>query len=145
MELTSKQKGNLTELQCLTAFIEQGCGVSIPYGDNSKYDFIADIDGQLLKIQVKTSSLKDENAIKFSCRTTHLNCKGVINERYSSDEIDFFATYWDNQCYLIPISECSVEKTLRFAPTKSGQTKGITFAKDYTLEKQLQKVKEESN
>ena len=145
MQLTSKQKGNLTELQCLSAFVEQGCGVSIPYGDNSKYDFIADVDGRLFKIQVKTSSLKDENAIKFSCRTTHVNCKGIKNERYSSNEVDFFATYWKNQCYLIPVSECSVEKTLRFAPPKSGQLKGITFAKDYELAKQLEKVKEVSN
>ena len=145
MQLTSKQKGNLTELQCLSAFVEQGCGVSIPYGDNSKYDFIADVDGRLFKIQVKTSSLKDENAIKFSCRTTHVNCKGIKNERYSSNEVDFFATYWKNQCYLIPVSECSVEKTLRFTPPKSGQLKGITFAKDYELAKQLEKVKEVSN
>lgn len=145
MELNSKQKGNLTELQCLSAFVEQGCGVSIPYGDNSKYDFIADIDGHLFKIQVKTSSLKDENAIKFSCRTTHVNCKGVKNERYSSEDVDFFATYWDNQCYLIPVSECSVDKTLRFAPTKSGQIKGISFAKDYILADRIQKVKEGSN
>ena len=145
MQLTSKQKGNLTELQCLSAFVEHGCGISIPYGDNSKYDFIADIDGRLFKIQVKTSSLKDENAIKFSCRTTHVNCKGVKNERYLSNEVDFFATYWKNQCYLIPVSECSVEKTLRFVPPKSGQLKGITFAKDYELAKQLEKVKEVSN
>ena len=143
MQLTSKQKGNLTELQCLAAFMEQGCGISIPYGDNSKYDFIADIDGKLLKIQVKTSSLKDENAIMFSCRSTHVNCKGTINERYTSQDIDFFATYWNNQCYLIPVNECSVSKTLRFTPPKSGQLKGITFAKDYELVKQLQKIKEE--
>ena len=144
MELTSKQKGNLTELQCITAFISLGCGVSIPYGDNSKYDFIADIKGQLYKIQVKTSSKIDENSIHFSCRSTHVNCAGVKNERYSNDEIDYFATYWDNQCYLIPIQECSVSKTLRFAPPKNGQIKGISFAEQYTLEKQLLKL-EESN
>lgn len=141
MQLTSKQKGNLTELQCLSAFVQEGCGVSIPYGDNSKYDFIADVNGILLKIQVKTSSSKDENSIKFSCRSTHVNCNGVKNERYSSKEVDFFATYWDNQCYLIPVEECSVEKTLRFAPPKNGQTKNISFAKDYLLSDILIKVK----
>lgn len=143
MELTSKQKGNLTELQCLSAFVEQGCSVSIPYGDNSKYDFIADIDGKLFKIQVKTASLKTDGAIKFSCRSTHVNCKGTVNERYSKEDVDFFATYWDNQCYLIPINECSVEKTLRFTLPKNGQTKGISFAKDYILADQLYHIKEE--
>lgn len=143
MALTSKQKGNLTQLQCLTSFVEQGCGINIPYGDNSKYDFIIDIDNYLFKIQVKTASLKNADSIKFSCRTTHVNCKGVKNERYSSNEVDFFATYWNNQCYLIPINECSTEKTLRLAPSKNGQVKGISFAKDYELEKQVQKIKEE--
>lgn len=140
MELTTKQKGNLTELQCITAFIEQGCGISIPYGDNSKYDFIADFCGKLYKIQVKTSSLKDENSIQFSCRSTHVNCKGTKNERYTENDIDFFSTYWNNQCYLIPVKDCSVSKTLRFAPPKNGQIKGITFAKEYELEKQLNKL-----
>ena len=58
MTSNSKQKGNLTELQCLAAFVEQGCGVSVPYGDCYPYDFIADIDGYLLKIQVKTVTSK---------------------------------------------------------------------------------------
>ena len=143
MELGSKKKGNLPEMQCMSAFLANNCDVSIPFGDNSKYDFIADVNGQLLKIQVKTSSLKDENAIKFSCRTTHVNCSGVKNVRYNENEIDYFAAYWNNQCYLVPISECSVEKTLRFQPPKNGQIKGITFAEDYILEKQLSKIKEE--
>ena len=127
----------------MAAFMAHNCGVNIPFGDNSKYDFIADIDGQLLKIQVKTASIKDENAIKFSCRSTHVNCSGVKNIRYSENEIDYFATYWDGQCYLIPVNECSVEKTLRFSPPKNGQVKGITFAKDYLLGTQLAKIKEE--
>ena len=143
MSLDTKQKGNLTELQCLAAFVEQGYNVSIPYGENSKYDFIADINGFLIKIQVKTSSLKNEGAFHFSCRTTHLNSKGVTNERYSSKDVDFFATIWEGKCYLIPIEECSTEKVLRFAPPKNGQTKGVSFAKDYILADRLQKIKEE--
>lgn len=139
MELTSKQKGNLTELQCLTAFMAQGCSVSIPYGDNSKYDFIADVNGNLYKIQVKTASAK-ENAICFSCRSTHVNCAGVKNERYKAEDVDYFATYWEGKCYLVPISECSVTKTLRFTAPKSGQLKGISFAKDYELAEQLSKI-----
>ena len=60
MELTSKQKGNLTELQCITYLYQLGYKCSIPYGENSRYDFIVDIDGILIRVQVKTSSKKDE-------------------------------------------------------------------------------------
>ena len=114
--MTTKQIGNLTELRCLAGFVENGYNVSIPYGEDSKYDFIADVDGRLIKVQVKTSNLKKgtKNAICFSCRSTHKNFNGTSNVRYSSRDVDYFATYWDNQVYLVPINECSVEKTLRF-------------------------------
>lgn len=142
--MDTKKKGNLTELQCLVEFMKNECGINIPYGDNSKYDFIADVNGKLLKIQVKTSSLRDDkNSIKFSCRSTHLNCKGVSNVRYTKEDIDYFATYWNGKCYLVSINECSSEKILRFAPPKNGQTKGITFAGEYELEVQLKKIKGE--
>ena len=146
MELSAKQKGNLTELQCLTAFYENGCHVSLPYGENSRYDMIVDINGKLIRVQVKTSSLKrgDLNAIEFSCKSSHVNSSGVKNIRYSEKEIDYFATYWNNQCYLIPIQECCVSKTLRFAPPKNGQIKGISFASEYELKKQIEKIKGEN-
>ena len=145
MELTAKQKGNLTELQCLTAFYQEGCHVSLPYGENSRYDMIVDVNGLLIKVQVKTSSLKGEGAINFSCRSSHVNSTGVKNIRYTAQEIDYFATFWEGQCYLVPVSECSTEKTLRFVPPKSGQLKGITFASEYTIQKQLEKIRGGSN
>lgn len=147
MELTAKQKGNLTELQCITYLYQLGYQCSIPYGENSRYDFIVDIDGKLIKVQVKTSSPKDAegNAIEFSCRSSRINSQGTLNRRYTAEEIDYFATFYNNKCYLIPQSECSVSKTLRFVPPVSGQVKGICFAKDYEAELQINKIKEASN
>lgn len=55
MILNSKQKGNLTELQCLAAFGQYGYTISIPYGDCARYDFIVDINNKLYRIQCKTS------------------------------------------------------------------------------------------
>ena len=93
-ELQSKQKGNLTELQCITAFYELGYTVSIPYGENSRYDLIADINGELIKVQVKSSRVKkDEEAIKFACRSTNVNTQGTTYQRYTKQQIDYFATF----------------------------------------------------
>ena len=55
--LETKLKGNLTEMECMAAFIEQGYQVSIPFGEDSRYDFIADVNNTLYRIQCKTSSL----------------------------------------------------------------------------------------
>lgn len=145
--LESKQKGIITELQCITAFNQLGYHVSIPYGENSRYDFIADIDGILIKVQVKTASSKKgtEGAICFSCRSTRVNSQGAIDRRYTADEIDYFATFYENTCYLIPIAECATEKTLRFQPPANGQTKGVSFAKDYELSLQIKKIKKKNS
>ena len=41
---------------------------------------------------------------------------------------------YENQCYLVPKEKCGNRaQRLRLVPTKSGQIKGITFAKDYLL------------
>lgn len=38
-----------------------------------------------------------------------------------------------------------MDKTLRFEPPKNGQIKGISFAADYELEKQIEQIKGGSN
>jgi hypothetical protein len=138
MELDKKQKGNLTELQCISACYALGYSVSIPYGENSRYDFILDIDGKLLKIQVKTCHLKQtvsnpNDAIIFACRSTHATNTHIVYQRYTKEQIDYFATYWNNKCYFVPVEECSTEKTLWFNPPKNGQQTHISMAKDYEL------------
>ena len=68
--MTTKEKGNLTELLCLCEFAKLGIKVSIPYGEDCKYDFIIDIYGHLLKIQCKTShKLENQEGFTFKCES----------------------------------------------------------------------------
>ena len=140
--MDSKFKGNITELEVLTYVTKLGYQVSIPFGDRERYDQIWDIHGKLIKIQVKTASLVSESgtAIKFSCRSSQRSKGKTKNTRYLKSEIDYFATFWNNQCYLIPIEETSTEKILRFDPPKNGQLKSITFADQYKVEEMLLKI-----
>ena len=136
MELSTKERGNLTELQCLTAFYSCGYKVSIPYGENCRYDFILDTGKQLLRIQVKTSHpLENDDGFTFNTCSTRVNSKGNVRHEYTKDEIDFFATYYDGKCYLVPVSETGKNgKTLRHSPPKNGQKKHISLAKNYEFE-----------
>ena len=135
MELTSKEKGNLTELQCLMSFYELGHKVSIPYGENCRYDFILDVNGTLLKIQVKTSHKdKEKESFTFKCRS--VTGRGEVKHAsYSKEEIDYFATYWDNKVYLVPVEECSSQKTLRL--NKDTIRSNWNYAEDYLAEEVL--------
>ena len=121
MELNTKKKGNLTELQCLAKFAEYGLTVSIPYGDCARYDFILEINNKLYKVQCKTSSEEEIGVYKFSCRSCKTNASGNTRKSYTEDEVDFFCTMVKDKCYLIPFNETSTHtKTLRFIPPKNG-------------------------
>lgn len=144
--LNVKQKGVSTELQCLAEFAKLGIMISIPYGDYGRYDFIADINNKLYRIQCKTSSLQTEGVYTFSCRSTTGNTAKAHARSYDNTQIDYFATMIDNNCYLIPVDETGgTSKTLRFLAPKNGQKEGISFAKDYELQIQLNKLLEKEN
>ena len=51
--MNSKAKGNIGEGVVLSEFVKRGIQVSIPFGDNARYDLIAEFNGKLNKIQVK--------------------------------------------------------------------------------------------
>lgn len=129
--------GALTEQKCFIKCIECGYLISKPLFDNGRYDFILDTGKNLLRIQVKTSRWKDEehSAFIFNCYSQHSIGGGNKRMKYTKDEIDFFMTEKDGIFYLFPAPEEGIqEKCLRIIPPKSGQVKGISFAKDYIFE-----------
>lgn len=141
----TKKLGNLTELQCMTYLYGLGYSISIPFGNADKYDLILDIDNKLYKIQIKHSSeYVDSNGeieyIKFKCTWQSHNTTGYSRKKYQKNEVDFFATFYNGQCYLVPVSECSMEKILRIKPPKNNQRKGISFLEDYTAEEVISKL-----
>ena len=139
LELNSHFKGEITELQVAQAFLSKGIQVSKPLVFDSRYDFIVDIKHKLLRIQVKTCQMHgEEEYISFKTCSTHTNTQRTIRHSYSSDDIDYFATYYKETCYIVPIDNVGVrEIRLRLKPTKNGQVKNINFAENFTLEKFL--------
>ena len=138
--MTTKQIGNITEVAVMLAFLQQGYNVLTPYGNCERYDFVVDINNRFYKIQVKTAS--DQNG-KIVIPTSSTNYSGGkwIRNKYTDEEIDFFATTYNNQAYLIPIVDCGGrEISLRYEPTKNGQISGIKWLKDYKLEEVVNKL-----
>ena len=143
-KITPKQKGLNTQLHCISYFSDCGFLVSTPYGDNGRYDLIVDVNGNLFRIQVKTASLwydsnGEPSGIKFSCKSARINTKESYVKRYTKEEIDYFATFWNHQAYVIPVEQTSSEKVIHFFESKNNQNDRISFLEDYTVQKQWSK------
>ena len=141
MELTTKQKGNITEMECILAFMKAGYKVSIPYGEDCKYDLVVDINNKLYRIQCKTSPAltHPEDGFKFKTKSVGITTHGAKENHYETNEIDYFATVYEGNCYLVPVGESNNEKTLRFRYPANGQKKGISLAEDYRMENMIKR------
>lgn len=139
--MNTKQQGNITEVSVMLEFLKLGYNVLTPYGDCERYDFVADVNGHFYKIQVKSANDKEEGKITFNCASTHYVDGKCVHDSYTKDEIDYFATFYNNKCYLISVEECGGRSaSLRFLPPKNNQTRGIKWAKDYELEEVIKRL-----
>ena len=117
-----------------------GYTVLTPYGDCDRYDFLVEVNGKFLRMQSKTSSTDNNgNSIKFSCRSCTRRNGQVIHHQYSNDEIDYFVTSWEGKVYIVPVSECGSEKTLRLTPCAPCNYNNVNWAKNYELEEVVKK------
>ncbi len=143
MELEKKDTnriGTVTELKCIAYFVELGYDVYTPQNP-CRADIAIDVGDKFLKIQVKTcNTTRNPGCITFNTRSSHYIKGKHVHTDYKKDNIDYFCTCYNNECYLIPVSECgSDNKCLRLDSPKNGQTKNISFAKDYIASEVLKR------
>lgn len=145
---TTQSKGNSLELKCIAKFIELGYECSIPYGNSALYDFIADINGKLLRIQCKNSLHsyqsfshdRDRGSFQIPTFRQTTNTKRTTRHTYNENEIDYFMTMFLDNFYLVPVTECNTSKILRLTPPKNN-IKCYNKAEDYLLENVLKSIK----
>ena len=139
--MNSKDKGNIGEAIVLAEFTKRQIQVAIPFGDNARYDLIAEFNGKLNKIQVKYCGQTTENN-SFICpcasSTNHTTNKHLST--YDND-VDYMAFYLVSidKLLLVPIEKLEGRKTITFRlePPKNGQTTGINLIEDYLLDKTI--------
>ena len=140
----TQQKGLETELECQLRFIKMGYLVSVPIGQDSRYDMVIDIDKKLYKIQIKTSRPNDSanEGLMFSTASNRMNhTQGNIRQKYSKEDVDFFTTIYQNEMYLIPIELCTgAEKRLVKENAKFSNTT-CDLMENYIAEKVIERIK----
>ena len=130
--------GNLGEAKVLAKFVELGIQVYLPFGDGSVVDLIAEFNGKLNRIQIKSTEKDSDGALVFSICSTVVRSGGELQKHiYSSEEIDYFALYSSitDEVYLLPIQEAPTKKfSLRYKEPYSSKSHK---AEDYLITKIL--------
>ena len=139
--MNSKDKGNIGESIVLAEFIKRGIQVSIPFGDNARYDLIAEFNGKLNKIQVKyCNQLSSTGSVLCPCASSknHTTNKYLSTYENDVDYMCFYLACW-NVVTIVPIEQIGTKKTISFRLDKPKTTNkfGIHLVEDYSFDKIL--------
>ena len=124
-----KNKGTIAEFHVCADLVRQGWYVLLPYGENQRYDVVAEKEGRFLRIQVKYVTPKD-GRLNINCRSSN----NWSTESYTPDQIDLIAAFnpQDHRVYYVPVSEIrKTQMVLRLKPARNAQKKKIRYAKDF--------------
>lgn len=133
--MNTRDIGNITCLKVMVRFLEKGYNVLTPFGDNTKYDFVAEKDGKFLRIQCKTArKVKLSNSITFNLYVVASNYLGSRKKYYTKEDIDLFATVWEDKVCILPIENIGERKTFTLSlnsKKEAKQIKNVNFLEDY--------------
>ena len=105
--MNTKHKGDIAEQAAILKLLENGWGVSKPIGDRLPYDLIADVNGKLVRIQVKCAWFNafDQNYC-IDVRRTKTNRRVMLRSLYSDQDFDFALVYLPEKhiFYVFPVS-----------------------------------------
>ena len=139
--MNSKDKGNIGEAIVLAEFTKRGIQVSIPFGDNARYDLVADFNGKLNRIQIKyCNQITENNSVLCPCASS---TNHTTNKHYTiyNNDIDYFCFYilvWD-KLVLIPIEVAGTKKSMTFRLEKpKNNNSNVNYVDDYSIDKILQ-------
>lgn len=141
--MNTKRIGNIGEAKTLCKFVEKGIPVYVPFGDNEKSDLIAEFNGKLNRIQIKTSVKAEDEKIIFNLVSSTSRRKNGVKHIYTNEEIDYFVCYniERDKLFIISVDEASNSQlTIRYIKPKNGQILGVKFEEDYLLDTFLDKL-----
>lgn len=140
---TTYDRGNISESIVLSAYLQAGFNVSVPFGTGAPYDLVVDNGGVFLRVRVKTGWYKD-GCILYKGRRRVRDSSQNAMRSYTREEVDYFAVYYpkNGQIYVVPLHKS--DGRLRIEPTLNSQRKHIRWALDFTWDKHVAELKDQA-
>jgi PD-(D/E)XK endonuclease len=105
--LPPREQGDFGELATLVWLARQGAKVSIPLGHNPHYDLVADLNGSLVRVQVKTCTLfRGRWHVTLCTRGGNQSWNGLVKHLNPSRYDYLFVLVGDGRQWFHPIPQC---------------------------------------
>jgi len=104
--MDTKTKGDIAEQAAVLEGLRRGWGVLKPVGDRLSYDIVFDVQGSLVRVQVKNAWFdKKANNFVVDIRRTKTNRRKMIRAFYKTTDFDFALVYLEekNIFYVFPV------------------------------------------
>ena len=102
--MDTKLKSDIAESIVLTELLKRGFNVLRPVGDRLAYDLAVDVNGKLIRLQVKHAWFNEQDKAHIvDVRRTKTNRRQMLRKKYADDDFDFAVVYVDKHIfYIIP-------------------------------------------
>jgi hypothetical protein len=130
----TKDVGDETEAKVVHELVAAGLSVSIPFGDNDKYDVIVDDGGELHRVQCKTAWQNKPDTIRFNTHSQTTR-NGEYHEETYDGAIDAFLVHCPqrDEFYWVDVADATEQKMeLRFDADIDHPS--INWASDFEFE-----------
>lgn len=136
-----KATGEITQVAVTAELMKRGIPVSLPVGDNQRYDLIFEAKQKLWKAQVKTlyRTSKDQ-AYMFNTKSIRINSVGYVRTDYINT-IDVFLVWsidFPLNLYLIPIESASNGGLMRLCMVKPKKLRRHNWHENFLFEKWIE-------
>jgi hypothetical protein len=129
--------GDRTTLAVMLALRNVGYAVSVPFGENTRYDLVIDDGSGLFRVQCKTGRLRVGSVVFATCSSYAHHANARASQRAYHGQIDFFGVFCPETAgvYLVPIEHAATQRmaALRVLPSRNRQRKRIRWAADYEI------------
>jgi hypothetical protein len=125
--MDTKLKADIAESAVTTELLKRKFRVLRPVGDRLPYDLGIDLQGKLLRLQVKSAWFNNKaQCYVVDARRTKTNRRKMLRERYGAKDFDFAIIYLADLhvFYIMPVSVfSSYESTITFIEAEKRQRK----------------------
>ncbi len=104
--MDTKLKGDIAEQAAVLHALKRGWGVLKPVGDRLPYDLVFDVEGTLIKIQVKYAWFDEPSGnYVVDNRRTKTNRRLMLRDAYKQSDFDFALVYIEKLelFYIFPV------------------------------------------